>query len=194
MKGSSLLRIEAAPMRRSHAMFDGESVLPGPSTHGRAGYGVFNPSTGGDRRACSFAGNQRSIHGDELHRLARLRDDAVARHGLPSPRRYDDKGKLRVIAKVWTFSGLVDAAFNQIRQFCAESVAVSLRLLEVLASIAEQLRTDDQRKAVVHHVEMVYRQSCKRVHEPSDLTEIKVRYRSALAALHAENISTNSPA
>lgn len=119
---------------------------------------------------------------------------AVARHGLPSPRRYDDKGKLRVIAEVWTFSGLVDAAFNQIRQFGAESVAVSLRLLEVLASIAEQLRTDDQRKAVAHHVEMVYRQSCKRVHEPSDLTEIKVRYRSALAALHAENISTNSPA
>ncbi len=118
---------------------------------------------------------------------------AVARHGLPSPRRYDDEGKLRVIAKVSTFSGPVDAAFNQIRQFGAESVAVSLHLLEVLASVAEQLRTDDQRKAVSHHVEMVYRQSCEKIHEQSDLTEIKVRYQSALAALHAESISANSP-
>jgi uncharacterized membrane protein len=118
----------------------------------------------------------------------------VARHGLPSARRYDDEGRLRVVAKVSTFSGLVDAAFNQIRQFGADSVAVSLHLLEVLASVAKQLSTDDQRKAVLHHVEMVYRQSCERIQEQSDLAEIKVRYRLAMAAAHAESISTDSAA
>jgi uncharacterized membrane protein len=108
---------------------------------------------------------------------------AVARRGLPSPYRCDIDGKRRVVARVSTFAGLVDAAFNQIRQFGGESVAVSVRLLEALAAAAPHMKTDAQCKILVHHVEMVYRQSCQKVQEPSDLADIKDRYQSAITAL-----------
>jgi uncharacterized membrane protein len=88
-----------------------------------------------------------------------------------------------VVAHVSTFAGLVDAAFNQIRQFGGDSVSVSVRLLEVLTAAAPQMRTEAQRKVLVHHVEMIYRQSCQKVQEPSDLADIKDRYRSAITAL-----------
>lgn len=82
----------------------------------------------------------------------------IARGGLPGPYRHDAAGKLRLISPVSTFAGIADAAFNQIRQYGCESVAVTVRLLEIFRACAVQVRSDDQRKALMHHAEMVYRQ------------------------------------
>jgi uncharacterized membrane protein len=83
----------------------------------------------------------------------------VARCGLPGARRYDSDGKLRLVTSVSTFEGIVDMAFNQIRQYGRDSVAVTVRLLEVLEACGSQCKKPEQRAALLRQAEMVYRQS-----------------------------------
>jgi uncharacterized membrane protein len=63
----------------------------------------------------------------------------AAQRRIPSRYRYDSENKLRVIADAVTFEGMIEAAFNQIRQYGRSSVAVSIRLLETLTVIAHCL-------------------------------------------------------
>jgi uncharacterized membrane protein len=46
--------------------------------------------------------------------------------------------------------GIVDAAFNQIRQHATSSVVVTIRLLEAIAIIAVHTRTQEQKSALRH--------------------------------------------
>jgi len=82
----------------------------------------------------------------------------AARHGLPAPWHFDNAGVLRVVAAVTTFGGLADAAFNQVRQYGRESVAVSLRLIEALTDCAGQC-DETQRAVLLRHAEMAYREA-----------------------------------
>jgi uncharacterized membrane protein len=117
---------------------------------------------------------------------------AVAKCGLPSPYRCDKDGICRVVGKVSTFAGFVGASFNQIRQFGSDSVSVSLRLLEAMASAAQLLVNDDQRSVLRHHAEMVHRQSREKFREPSDLDDLETRFQNALAALQLANPRASS--
>jgi uncharacterized membrane protein len=63
----------------------------------------------------------------------------AAQRRIPSRYRYDTENRLRVIADAVTFEGMIEAAFNQIRQYGRSSVAVSIRLLETLTVIAHCL-------------------------------------------------------
>ena len=63
----------------------------------------------------------------------------AAQRRIPSHYRYDKENKLRVIADAVTFEGMIEAAFNQIRQYGRSSVAVSIRLLETFTVIARCL-------------------------------------------------------
>lgn len=63
----------------------------------------------------------------------------AAQRRIPSRYRYDKENKLRVIADAVTFEGMLEAAFNQIRQYGRSSVAVSIRLLETFTVIAKCL-------------------------------------------------------
>lgn len=81
----------------------------------------------------------------------------LAERKLSSPYRYDADGRLRVIARPVSFADVLDAAFNQIRQYGRESVAVSIRILEALTSIADHAQRDEDRKAIQLHGEMTAR-------------------------------------
>ena len=64
---------------------------------------------------------------------------------LPASHRYDKHNRLRVvIGKSVTFEGLVDAAFNMIRQNAQANAAVSIHLLETLATFCVRLANDKQ--------------------------------------------------
>ena len=76
---------------------------------------------------------------------------------LPTAYRCDDEGRLRIIVCSVAFANALDAAFNQIRQYGHNSVAVTIRLLEALASVAEHVHCDNDRDVVKLHAEMVSR-------------------------------------
>jgi len=79
----------------------------------------------------------------------------------PPARRYDKAGHLRLSLDVHTYEGIVDAAFNQIRQSAQRSPGVSIRLLETLQAIAVATRRLDRREAIRRHAEMIYRTAGK---------------------------------
>jgi uncharacterized membrane protein len=95
---------------------------------------------------------------------------------IHGPFYFDEDGNMRVIVNPVTFSGAVDAAFNQIRQNSGTVPAVSIRLLEAITAIANQVRQDEHRKVLVHHAGMIF-QSCKEnVTGEKDLDDIQRRY------------------
>ncbi len=108
----------------------------------------------------------------------------VAGRALPSPYRRDDQGTLRVVAaKQITFGGLVDAAFNQIRQNSHTVPAVTIRLLEALASIARNTGREDYRDVLRRHAEMIRRGSLAELAEENDRRDVEERYWAVLEAL-----------
>jgi uncharacterized membrane protein len=74
---------------------------------------------------------------------------------LPSDRRYDDSGSLRVVTHATSFAGLMDAAFHQIRQAASGNVAVSIRLLEAFARMKPHVRRREDGHEIMRHAHLV---------------------------------------
>ena len=103
---------------------------------------------------------------------------------FPSPYRYDDEGTLRVIAKPLTFEGIVKAAFDQIRQYGSSSVAVTIRLLESLSTIAGRIRNSEQRQAIIRQADMIASASQDSIPEKKDRDDVKQCYQALLYTLN----------
>jgi uncharacterized membrane protein len=99
----------------------------------------------------------------------------LAEAKFPSKYRFDEENNLRVISDVLDFEGVLDAAFNQIRQFSAGSTAVIIRLMEALTTIIAFTKSESHKKAVIKHAEMVLRLGNETIKENNDLTDLKKR-------------------
>ncbi len=104
----------------------------------------------------------------------------LAQAKFPSKYRVDEDGKLRVIADVLDFEGVLDAAFNQIRQFSAGSTAVIIRLVEALITIQNLTKRESYKKAIINHVEMVLRLGKESIKEKNDLNDLEKRVNQIL--------------
>jgi uncharacterized membrane protein len=111
----------------------------------------------------------------------------LASREIPSPYRYDSADRLRVIAPAVGFPDLMDAAFNQIRQYGRSSTAVSIRLLEALAVLARHVKREEDRLCVAHHAKMIHNASGEAATESSDREEVETRYRAVAAAAALED-------
>lgn len=102
---------------------------------------------------------------------------------FPSPYRYDQDNNLRVIVEGVTFAGLVDDAFNQIRQYGYKDVAVTIRLLDAIALIATYTRNPKYQEVLRRHADMIKRGSFEQVSEECDRQDIEERYQTVLRAM-----------
>ncbi|MEP6515234.1 DUF2254 domain-containing protein [Microcoleus vaginatus] len=107
----------------------------------------------------------------------------LAERDFPSPYRYDDEQNLRVIVEGVTFEGLVDAAFNQIRQYSKSDVAVTIRLLEAIACIATYTHNSKQREALRRQAEMILNSSGEQISQEQDQKDVQERYHQVIKAL-----------
>jgi uncharacterized membrane protein len=110
----------------------------------------------------------------------------IAQRDFPSPYRYDGEHNLRVIVEVATFEGLVNSAFNQIRQYGYTDVAVTIRLLEAIARIAPYTRSNKDRALLLRHAGMIERGSLEKITEECDRASIIQRYEAAAKVLKPE--------
>jgi uncharacterized membrane protein len=95
---------------------------------------------------------------------------------LPSPYRFDQEGRLRVLTKPFTYTGIFDATFNQLRQHARSNEAVSMRLLETIAMLAERQLPKDCRKALLRHAKLIYEDSRAHLPQHEDRDDLKDRY------------------
>jgi uncharacterized membrane protein len=107
----------------------------------------------------------------------------AARAKLPSPRLYDQANTLRLVTPVSTFAGITDAAFNQIRQYGRDSVAVTICLLETIEACAIQIRAEGARQALLRQAQMIYRQSKDAILEREDRSDVQCRWEAVAKAL-----------
>ena len=107
----------------------------------------------------------------------------VAARPIPSTHRYGPDGRLRIVAKHYGFRGLLEAAFNPIRQYGRESVAVTIRLLEAIRRIALHVHREEDRETLLRQARMIERGSAGGEFDRGDQEDVQERFRAVLEAL-----------
>ena len=107
----------------------------------------------------------------------------LANRKMPSSHRYDEQNRLRVICKPFTFEGMVDAAFHMIRQNSHTVAAVSIHLLETIATVGAQTRDHANRAVLLRHAAMVVHGCETKLSSDDDRKDLTHRYESAVEAL-----------
>lgn len=118
----------------------------------------------------------------------------LAGRSVPDAHRYDEHDDLRVIAEPLPFAKIVDAAFDQIRQYGTSSVLVSARLLEIIALILDCAPGAELREALIRQAEMIERGSHKGLAEERDRATIMMRYQDVMRVREARVNGKSLPA
>ncbi|MBC7499233.1 MAG: DUF2254 domain-containing protein [Herminiimonas sp.] len=107
----------------------------------------------------------------------------LAQRDIPSPHRFDPQGRLRLVAPSSTFAGIVDAAFNQIRQCARSNPAVAIRMLDAIVQIAGHVQCGPDASCLQRHADMIIRGAREAVPEADDRFAVEARYTAASQAL-----------
>ena len=97
---------------------------------------------------------------------------------FPSAYRFDTQDKLRVITDNHTFSGMLNAAFNQIRQYGKDSPSVMIRLMEAMIIINTFAKNKNQQELIFRHAKMIMNAAYETFSEKGDLKDIKERFKA----------------
>ncbi|MFO7809073.1 DUF2254 domain-containing protein [Guyparkeria sp.] len=100
----------------------------------------------------------------------------LATREMLSPYRHDSDGQLRVIAPSSSFPAMLDAGFDQIRQYGRSSVAVSIRLMETLVLITAFAYRSADRAAILRHAQMIRRAAWLSFAEQKDREALEKPY------------------
>ncbi|MEO5960255.1 MAG: DUF2254 domain-containing protein [Opitutaceae bacterium] len=117
--------------------------------------------------------------------LARL-----APREIPSSRRYED-GELRVISIGQTFASLVAESFDQIRGSAEGNVAIMLRMLDALQTIASLTGSPSRRRVLREQMEWNAEAAARTIKSPHDRTWFESRLAQVREALEMAPLSTH---
>lgn len=90
-----------------------------------------------------------------------------------SPHSYDEDGVLRMIANRLDFNGILNSAFNHIRQYSNNNAPVAIRLIEALVTIHDYTDEQKYKQAIIKHAEMVVHQAENHFTEKQDFYDLK---------------------
>lgn len=111
----------------------------------------------------------------------------LARCDMPSPQRFDSDGRLRLVAKGSTFAGIVDTAFNQIRQSARPNPAMAIRMLDALVQIAGHVRSAQDASCLQRQAGMIIRGAREAVPQADDVLAVEAAFAKASHALRGWN-------
>ncbi len=102
---------------------------------------------------------------------------------LPAGQLHDTQGRLRVLCRRPTYSTLVGAAFNQLRQNSGGAALVYIHLIEALHRIAEFAQLEVQRDALRQQLKVVCESAARSIPEEYDRQAIEIRAQAAMEKL-----------
>lgn len=108
----------------------------------------------------------------------------LVQRDFPSPYRYDKNKKLRFIAKGVDFQGLVERAFNQIRQYGKSDAGVTIRLLQAIATIATYTNNSKYQASLRHHADMILQDSREGLSQEQDRKDVEESYYQVIKNLN----------
>jgi len=115
----------------------------------------------------------------------------LVQRDFPSSYRYDNNNRLRIIAESVDFQGLVDRAFNQIRQYGKSDAGVTIRLLEAIATIASYTNNSKYCEALRYHAEKILQDSHEGLSQEQDRKDVQKRYHAVIKALDCNSAIKN---
>jgi uncharacterized membrane protein len=106
----------------------------------------------------------------------------LAGRDLGSPVRAED-GQVRVIAQRPDFASYLATAFDQVRANAAEDLAIYLRLLAALHTVAERTTRPDYRRVIRQQTDLALAAAEKNITVSYEIEQVRQHYRDTLAAL-----------
>ncbi len=110
----------------------------------------------------------------------------LASANWPADLLQDSEGVPRVQLRGLTFTNMLDAGFDQLRQNAGSSVAVHCRLLEGLLAIIQVTEDEERQMAVLRQADLVFEQARSSVDQSADLRDISQRFEQILEATDCE--------
>lgn len=104
----------------------------------------------------------------------------LASRQLPSRYLRDRHGNIRIIKNPLTYGGIVDAAFDQLRQQAAGNAAPTFRLLEVAAALGRQDLPAPFREVLKNQIYAIGKLNESHFKDSIDQRDFRERYRRAL--------------
>jgi uncharacterized membrane protein len=117
----------------------------------------------------------------------------VVRRDLPSPVRYDQNGRLRVVARSLRFEEVVGAALDQIRIYGASNPDIMVSLLDILAALSSDLRRATDCEVLQHHVELIGADAAQ-IKNQADRERVAEHLQKASQALTSFSLETPAAA
>ena len=102
----------------------------------------------------------------------------IMRHGPAQGTWRDRDGAVRLVMPASTFAGMMDAAFDQIRQSSDKYPAILIRLVETFEQLAS-LASEAQRSIIAAHVTRVAVAGRQAIEDEHDLASFEARVRAA---------------
>ena len=102
---------------------------------------------------------------------------------FPSADFRDERGKIVLRTVPPDFGGLLDTAFNDIRQSARGNTAVTIRLLESLTVLAKMSVREEHKGVIGKHIDMVGRSAAEFIFDPNDKSDAEERLREARRSL-----------
>lgn len=115
----------------------------------------------------------------------------LAERRLPSRFRYDSEGRLRVVTEPYTYSGILDAAFNQLRQNARGQAAVMIHLMGAIALLARREVPKAYREALGLHAQMIHDEAHDSFSQQRDRQDFNDRFTVARESLQPEHGASN---
>jgi uncharacterized membrane protein len=112
----------------------------------------------------------------------------VATCKMPTAERYDDKGMLRVVARILTFDELAHTAFDQVRIYGANNPDVLIGLLNAIAGISASCQRPADRATLVYHAQLIALDVAQVVNK-TDRERVNVTLESTLRELNRGRVS-----
>lgn len=111
----------------------------------------------------------------------------LAERELPDAYRFDEDGKLRVVAQPETFISFANLVFDQLRPYVAVDRNAALHMMEMLVKITIRVEDPTDRRALVRHGTALRKECRSKLDDLRGVKEVSKRYRTMIRLLHDDH-------
>lgn len=99
-------------------------------------------------------------------------------------------GRICLIGEPYTYQGILDAAFHQLRENARSNEAVSIRLMEMVGLLAEGDLPRPFRDALARHARLIREDALSRIPNNRDRADLEDRYRNVEKTMREKRLAT----
>ena len=107
----------------------------------------------------------------------------LARRDFPEPYRYDEAGRLRVIAYSLDFEDCASAVFDQLRPYVRADRNAALHMMKTIGEVGLGVTAEAHREVLLRHAAKLKRGCEDALGQPEDVEDVKDRHRAVARLL-----------